>query len=370
MNNRRPVVGIINTLEASGDNVFDDTSALQWGMSGLNTADPIANLHELIPYGKTIKVESFATVAEARQIVVIGGATIEVVAASTRYKIEIHNPEDKYESHEQPPAVHAHTSPAVLTGTAATDRFNLYTALVSKINNFAGNNVAALLLFQKAYSGGGTTGNETPIVGETATETTSTATARIISWTITSGTFAGGDAAGVIWMAHLTGTLSAVTKTWTYGSSSSTLSGTDAPVLGQGIAIEDDAGYFISKLGRPGISWVAVTQGFTIATSTVALAGAYALGVGSVMAALKPVYDMSKQEIVNHGLIEYEFTNGAVADVTKTYTKLVLTVRGGDQDALDARGVNIDFQYIIYLDDSNSTNLTNCLSAVATAAAK
>jgi len=368
MNSRRPVAGILNVVAASGNNVVDDTSAFQWGICDLKTADPIANLHELIPYGKTLKVETFAAAAEVKQLVLVGGPTIEVIAASTRYKVEIHNPEDKYESHEQPPAVHAYST-GVTIPAAADARTLVYSALVAKINSYAGNNVAATLLFQKAYTLGGAVGNETPIVGETAVETTSTATARIIAWTITSGTFGNGDAAGVVWMAHLTGVLSVVTKTWTYGSSSSTLSGTDAPVLGQGLMIEDDAGYFTSNLGRPGISWVGLTQGFTIATATVVIAGVYAMGVGSVMAALKPVYDPSKQDAMV-GDLEYEFTRGDLVDAAKLFTKIVISVKGGDQDAMDARNVEIVSQIIIYADESNGTNLTNMLSAITTAAAK
>ena len=367
-NDRRPVVGIINTLQASGDNVKDDTAAEHYGLCDIDTADPVNFLHEPIPYGKTVKVESFSAVAEVQQIVVIGGENKETIVAETRYKLEIHNSEDKYESHFQPPAVHAYSTGVTIPAADAA-RTLVYSALVDKVNSYAGNNATALLLFEKAYTLGGATGNETPIVGEVATETTSAATARIMSWTITSGTFAGGDAAGMVWMALLTGTLSAITKTWAYGASS-TLSGTDAPLLGQGIAIEDNAGYFISNLGRPGLNWVALTQGFTTDTAVVGLAGAYALGIGSVMAALKPTYDHSKQEVVNHGLLEYEFTRGDTVDAAKEYTKIVITVQDGDQDAMDYQNVHINKQYIIYADESNGTNLTNLLSALATASGK
>lgn len=361
-------MALINTLQTSGDNVFDDTTAEQWGFADLNTDDPISNLHELIPYGKTLKVESFSSAVEVQQIVVIGGENKETIVAETRYKLEIHNAEDKYESHHQPPAVHAYSTGVTIPAADAA-RTLVYSALVDKVNSYAGNNVTALLLFEKAYTLGGATGNETPIVGEVATETTSAATARIMSWTITSGTFAGGDAAGMVWMALLTGTLSAITKTWAYGASS-TLSGTDAPLLGQGIAIEDDAGYFISNLGRPGINWVGLTQGFITDSAVVGLVGVYALGVGSVMAALKPTYDFSKQAVLNHGDLEFEFTNGKLVDAAKFYTKVVVTIRGGDQNAIDFESVHIDPQIICYVDESNGTNLTNFLSAITTAAAK
>jgi hypothetical protein len=366
--NRRPIVGILHTLGASGAQVLDDTAAEQWGICDLKTDDPANYLHEPIPYGKTLKVESFASQAEVQQIVVIGGENKETIAANTRYKLEIHNPEDQYESQAQSPAIHAYSTGATIPAADAA-RTLVYSALVDKVNAYSGNNATALLLFEKAYTAGGLTGLETPIVGETAVETTSAATARIISWTITGGTFGGGDAAGTVWMALVSGTLSAVTKTWTYGSSSSTLSGTDAALLGQGIAIEDNAGYFTSKLGRPGINYVALTQGFTTDVAVVGLAGAYAMGIGSVMAALKPVYDDSKQDAIT-GDLAYEFTRGDVANIAKTYTKIVITKRGGDEDAIDGRNVALDNQITIYADESNGTYLAALISAIGVAAAK
>jgi len=147
------------------------------------------------------------------------------------------------------------------------------------------------------------------------------------------------------------------------------LSGTDAPVLGQGIAIEDDAGYFTSKLGRPGISWVGLTQGFTVATATVGLVGAYAMGIGSVMLALQPAYDPSKQDAIS-GDLEYDFTRGDLAVSTKTYAKIVITVRGGDEDALSGMGEALDYQISVYVDYVNSTYVATLLAAILVAAAK
>ncbi len=382
MNTRRPVAAIINTLAASGDNIFDDTTAEQWCLCTLNTDDPVTNLHEPIPYGKTLKVETFNAVVEARQIVMVGGDTVEVIASSTRYKLEIHNPEDKYESHEQPPAVHAFTSAITLSGNAYTDRLNVYQALVAKVNSYAGNNVAAYSVTVAQFTLGTSVGDAATnfIIGENVTQETSSETARILKCTITSGTFAGDDAAGEVLLFGL----STEGAAWLVTAKTLTADGTVAGVStncvitvtnvttyhGQGIALEDDAGYFTSNLGRPGRNWVNVTQGFTIATAVVQKVAAYAMGVGSVMAALKPSYDFSKQMVSNHGDLEYEFTNGDLVDSAKFYTKIVITVKGGDQDAIDARNVEIQSQFVYYLDESNSTNLTNLKSALTTAAAK
>lgn len=378
--NRRPIVGIINTLQASGDNVKDDTVAEHWGLCDIDTADPVNFLHTPIPYGKTLKVESFSAVAEVQQLVLIGGAVAETITANTRYKLEIHNPEDKYESHEQPPAVHAYSTGATIPAAAAA-RELVYKALVDKVNNYAGNNAVASSLTLVAYTLGTSTGDatETFVIGETLTQETSGITARVAAFTLTSGTFAGDDAAGDLWLFDISDEDSwdAGTKTWTataYAAgvtSGLVVTGTAASqVHGDGLVIEDDPGYFVSKLGRPGLNWVATTQGFVTASAGVILEGAYALGIGSVMAALKPVYDHSKQEVVNHGDLAYEFTRGDVVDPAKEYTKVVLTIRGGDEDSIDGRDAALDNQITIYLDESNGTNLTNCLSAISDAAVK
>lgn len=363
-------MGIINTLQASGDNVMDDTTAEHWGLCDLNTADPVNFLHEPIPYGKTLKVESFSAVAEVQQVVLIGGPTKETIVVDTRYKLEIHNPEDKYESHEQPPAVHAYSTGAAIPAADAA-RTLVYGALVDKVNAYAGNNVTGYKLFEFDFTGGTDTADGTPTIGAQYTQATSGCKAHIAAISLSSGAWEDDDAAGTIWMYKDTVAAPAdAAYDWT-GETTITLTQTVSTLLlAQGIVIEDDAGYFTSKLGRPGISWVALTQGFTTDAASVLIAGAYALGIGSVMAALKPVYDHSKQDVVNHGDLEYEFTRGDTVDPAKSYTKVVLTVQDGDQDAMDARNVEISKQFIIYLDESNGTNLTNCLSAISTAAGK
>ncbi len=239
-------------------------------------------------------------------------------------------------------------------------------------HSYAGNNAAAYPLFEFDFTLGEAVGNEEPALGEVLTQATSGATARVAAIGTITGTWGAGNAAGTIWLFDdNVAAIADAAYTWGYGSSSSTLTQTISTLLeGQGIAVEDNAGYFTSNLGRPGLNWVAVTQGFLLASAAVAVVGVYALGIGTVMVALKPAYDHSKQMIANHGDLEYEFTRGDLATAGKTYTKVVITAKGGDQDAMDARNVQIEFQTIIYADESNGTNLTNFLSAITTAAAK
>jgi len=342
------MVAILNTIEGAA-NIISGT--FEWFI--VKTSAGGVRLLGPFRVGKLVRLESFDPAAEVRQIVNIGADTTpEVIVASTRYKIEIGNPDDKYESQRRGPAIHAYTSAAALSGNAATDRLNVYTALAAKINAYVGNNVTAHLLFHKAYTGGGTTGAETPIVGETALETTSGAYARIMAWTLTSGTFAGGDAAGIVWFAPVSGTLSAVTKTWTYGSSSSTLSGTDAPVLGQGLAIEDDAGYFISNIARVGTNWVGVTQGFTVSIAAIGLVGVYSMGIGSTMIQLIPRYDHSKQDVIS-GFLEYELQNSDLFDAAKTYRKYIITIGEGDEEAMGATAEKSETQVTLYCDKAS-----------------
>ncbi len=358
---KRPRVAVLNTMESTRVNLIQDSN--EWGIVKTDAGKEL--LLGMYRIGKLLRVESFDPAAEVRQLVTIGtDATPEVIVASTRYKIEIGNPDDRYESQKRGPAIHAYTSAATLSGNAATDRTNVYVALAAKINAYAGNNVTAHLLFQKAYTLGGATGNETPIVGELCLETTSAATARIIAWTITSGTFGAGDAAGIVWFAHISGVLSAVTKTWTYGSSSSTLSGTDAPVLGQGLAIEDDAGYFISNISRAGTNWVGATQGWIVSVAAIALVGAYAQGIGSVMAQLIPRYDHSKQQVIS-GFLEYELQAGDAFDTAKTYRKYVFVFSEGDEDSMGGTVEKSESNAILYCDFADTSDLSDLDTAIS-----
>lgn len=362
---QRPKVAVLNTVEAAAANILNNT--FEWAIQKTSAGHEI--LLGPIRTGKIVRVESFDPAAEVRQIIGIGlDATPEVITASTRYKIEIGNPEDRYETFRRFPIVHAYTTPAALTGTAATDRLNVYTALVAKVNAYAGNNATASLVtvadFTLGTDGAGTATNFTP--GETVTQETSTNTAKVAKAVITSGTMAGNDAAGKIYLYDVakTGWLTTA-KTLTGGTSLCVATVTNATTVhDQGMVVIDDAGYFTSTLGRGGVNWVGA-PGWATSVAEVLRAGVYSQGIGSVIAQLIPRYDHAKQDLLS-GFMEYELQAGDAWDITKTYRKYVITVADGDQEAMAGNPESANQQYILYADfgSGNLADFNNALVAL------
>jgi len=369
---KRPFVAIIPTLEAGGANVVDDTTGEFWSVMKAS-ADATALM--TFPYGKVTSYNYVSSAAEVRQHVLIGAAVAsETIVASTRYAIQIHNPDQDYETQRQTPIVHAYTSAATLSGTPATDRQVVYDALIAKINAYAGNNVAAFSLTSAAYTGGTSAGDAATnfTVGETVTQETSTETAKVAKCTITSGTMFGDDAAGVIYVYDISDEASwlETAKTLTGGTSAVVVTVTNATTVhAYGISIVDDAGYFTSKVGRGGANAVSIRSGFTVDTAEVGVAAVYALGIGTTMLAQKPSFDHSKQDLVS-GDLEYDFQDGDVAVAGATYRKYIIVYVDGDEDSLAAEKQSAVSEKILYVSEGNSTNLTNFHNALAAAAVK
>ena len=369
---KRPFVAIIPTLEASGANVVDDTTGLFWSVM---KASADANALMTFPYGKVTSYNYVASAAEVRQHVLVGATVaVETIVASTRYAIQVHNPDQDYETQRQTPIVHAYTSAATLSGTAATDRQVVYDALIAKLNAYAGNNVAAFSLTTIDYTLGTSAGDAATnfTIGETVTQETSTETAKVAKCTITSGTMAGDDAAGVIYVYDISDEASwlETAKTLTGGTSAIVVTGTNATTVHAfGICIVDDAGYFISKIGRGGASLVSLRSGFSTNTAEVGVAHTYALGIGTNMLAQKPVFDHSKQDLVS-GDLEYDFQDGDVAVAGATYRKYIIKYTDGDEDAIGGTQESAESEKILYVSEGNSTNLGTFNSALAAAAVK
>lgn len=377
--------GIVLTAENSGAQVIDDTTAKQWRI--VQTSAGIVPVLGPIQYGSVKRVIHQAPASERRNTVLIGGATVETIVASTRYRIEIWNPESDYESHSQTPQIYAYTAPAVLSGTAATDRTNVYTALANKINAYAGNNVTAYKLAVADYTLGTSTGDAATnfVVGEVVTQETSSLTAQVAACTITSGTFAADNAAGKIYLYNISdeanwlttaktltaaGTAAAVGEK-TPATTNCVVTVTNATTLfAQGLVIVDDAGYFTSSKYRGGINRVGLTAGFTTATATVILAGRYSIGSGTDMLALRPVFDETGQKLIS-GNIEYNFRNGNLPVAGQYYNKTVIECEEGDEDALDRTATKSSKFYVVYFNDSSPTDYTTDFTgAIDTAAAK
>jgi hypothetical protein len=376
-------VGLITASEAAGAQVIDDTTARQF--TAVQTSAGLVPVLGPIQYGKVTNVIHEAPASEQRNTVLIGGLTTEVITASTRYAVNIWNAESDYETWSQSPIVHAYTSPAVLSGNAATDRAAVYAALIAKINAYAANNVTAYPLYIADYTIG-TSLNDLDtnfVVGEVVAQETSGETAQVAACVITGGTFAADSAAGKIYLYNISDTTAWLTTAKTLSAAGHVAAvGTKTPatsncvvtvtnattVATQGIVIVDDAGYFTSSKSRGGINKVGI-NGFDTATASVILAGRYPIGCGTFMLNRRPVFDMTGQVCLS-GSMEYNFRDGVLPVAGQFYNKTTIEVLAGDVDAVSAESTASKSYHVVYINDATVANSAAFTAAIDTVAAK
>ncbi len=97
------------------------------------TANGIHSITGLMPIrqGSVIRVDEIASAAEVQQVVTV---TTPTIVAATRYALKIGNTGLRVQGWQQVMRTFAVTSPAILSGVAATDKQNVVAALVAKIN--------------------------------------------------------------------------------------------------------------------------------------------------------------------------------------------------------------------------------------------
>ena len=378
---KRPVVGLISTAENTRAQLIDDTTNQQYWF--VQTAAGGELVLGPIPYGKTVRYIATAPQREVRSTILIGGATVEVIAASTKYSIDIWNPDSTYESMRRKPMRYSATSPAALSGDAGTDRLNVYTSLVGKINAVDFNYVTAYGLTKFTYTGGSSVGDAATnyVIGEVVTQETSGITWQVAACSIATGTFAADNATGSLWLYNPSTLTAFETGAKLMPAAGTTAATTLAPAKTnctctatfvahyQGIVVVDDAGYFIAK-GRGGVNRVAVTAGFATATATSIINGQYAIGIGSEMLQRLPIFDIGNQAVIS-GTLEYDFQGGVLPVSGQTYEKIVIEVKDGDEDALDGRKVETLKHYILWFNDSSHSDYTGDLTtALDTVVAK
>jgi hypothetical protein len=365
--------GIINTLAASGGNLFTDSVIGGYKIVADKTADPLV---PIIPYSikaKSVRnVRYVASAAEVRRAWTIGVTDTETIVASTKYTIEIGYAQYKKESTRLGGSKkYGFTSAAALTGTAATDRLNVFTALNNKINADSGNFVTSYLLTKVTPTAAAGDLNEV-VVGTKVFQTDSTeAAAEWVGYVAYKPTSWSG--AVPLYVYTVSGTLDATTdkslKVGNYitGDGSTlediTTDAANTAVAGQGLFIEDDAGYWTTpSLNRPGFSSVFVTNGFSATTPYITRDGVYAQGIGSEMLLHKPVYNYLGNDI-DSGDAEYTFN--ADPSSAKTYTLAIIEIRDTPEPTAGEntyKGQDVELH--LYMDESNSTNLTNLKSAL------
>ena len=354
-------IGVLNTVGASGANIKDDTTDDVICLD--KTADPLVAVLPRIPNGSVVDVSYQASQAEVRRIHALGHLADEVIVASQRYRVIIDHIDSKFESASRgTERRYAVKADATLTGTPATDRLNIFTDLVTKINTDYLNYGTAYLIDQITVTAAAGDLNEV-IVGSKVFQTdTDEAAAEYIGYVAFKNTTWTG--AETLQLYNTSGTLDATTDKALQVGNYVTGDGTtledistdaaNSAVLGQGLVFEDDAGYYTTPNElRPGKS-VLFEQGFSLATVAVTLAGAYSIGIGTDMLALKPIFNLRKNNVIS-GDADYNFDIDPVAG--QTYELAVLTVKSTEAEALSSNSVNRQFQYHLYMDETTSANV-------------
>jgi hypothetical protein len=366
---------VLNHLTNTGVQVKDDAAAGPYPGSCIictdNTLSPLVNVLPPIFKGTCSRGWFLVSAAEVRQIV-IGGALVETVVASTRYKVTIWNG-DTYEGQKQETYQYAYTTPAVLSGNAETDRLALYTQLVNKINAHTANKVTAYLAYKVAF----TTGSVAlPQIGEIVTQETSTLKLKIARLDCHTSDFTATSAEGEVWLYdptdHAITTWESGAKTLTGATSGCTMATAAALTTGAGIVIVDDAGYYAARPNsKRGPSYVGMTDGWTVATlesiynqtasvavgtdgpyTLVGLAPIISRGIGSRLVEDSPVFGPDGVTLVT-GEAHMETTG--TFDATHTYSTLILEVNNEPSDTnITGYTKRAPVYYVVYLDESNT----------------
>lgn len=380
---------IINTLAASGQNIgiapatggfpaqcYISSTDCSSGSAAYTIDATVNEILPPIPYGSVKSIAKQLSAAEQTQILIFGLDT-EVIVASQRYSIKIGNMFERYEGEtKKVPSTYSYTAPAVLSGTAQTDRDNVYTVLAAKINATSANQVTAYVLYKVAYTAGESTGNlrTYPVIGTTATSAAASQTVKIAGLTITSGTFHGDNAAGTMYVYAPTGTLTAASQVWTCTETDCLFTTAAIPVI-QGLVIVDDAGYYPYNpsmrrgpawIGQDGWSYAHVTEVTTGASAVYGRAGVISQGIGSRLFQDIPYFNADKTDY-SQGSPAFILNENPVT--TKTYTRLDITVAPGQvEKVLEGNLAPSQFIYTLWIEeDSGLTNHATFLTALAAA---
>lgn len=261
--------------------------------------------------GQVFTVRSIDPVAEVQQVYTIGGTVAPVVTASTSYQIRLGDNMNVESGYHQNLIPYTYVSPAVLTGTAATDRFNMYYTLAQRINRNQSNYVTAYNLITITQT------NTAPFAeGEIVTQSVSGAVG--INMKTAAGAAAG--TTGTLTLGVISGTFTTASATLT-GSITGTASATAATItLGLGLRIVDDAGYYpANNLNRAGVSTVILPTNSGWATPSTMLVktttGAYSFGQGTRMLQDVPVLQRTDNNLAS-GTWEMATNNAPIAGAT------------------------------------------------------
>lgn len=221
-------------------------------------------------------------VAETKQIVTV--TLSATVAANGKYRLKIGSFSNREFEHMGVLKPFGYTAPAVLTGTAATDKHNLYVKLAKDINRSLPKLVNAYPLVTLTHAAG------TFVVGEVLTGATTGAKGIVVS--SSSGTC-------TVALTTLdpykifTGTENLDDET---GTGPFAMSGI---TLGVGLRLVDTGGYFDPKEVKSGATVVRAETGFVQGDVVITTAAVYSRGQGAWLLGRVPVLERTSGNLAS-----------------------------------------------------------------------
>ena len=130
---KKPLVAFLNVVEALGANLEDDVAAEHYVLTTVPGSDPLQQVLPPIPYGTKVSVLQIPYAAEVSQVAFLDAAA-EVITPSTRYTVKVTEMFGDVGTFTPKTSIYSYTSPAVLSGNAATDLTNVLTVLKLKVD--------------------------------------------------------------------------------------------------------------------------------------------------------------------------------------------------------------------------------------------
>lgn len=296
-----------------------------------------------------------APAAEVQQVRTIGGASAVTIAAATKYQIGIGNTGDQREGWQNTIKKFSGQI-AALSGTAATDRFNVYAQIVSKAMSSFRQNQAYVGVACTVTCAAGTAFTYSAANGPVFVKGSvsgcvgfmrATSSTTVLALNITNGIIpAAGDVFSLIPDPY-TGR----NPTGTGGPSGAWASS----VLGLNIVVMDVAGYYSAKGTRKGVNTVVTTAGFAANNADVAttVAGVYSIGQGARLLQDLPVQDTRSSNLVSG---QWYFPTNDIPVAGSQYEIIEIGVRPmADISALSDIGGISTMTYRIYANIAGTT---------------
>jgi len=294
-------------------------------------------------------VTAESAVTETQGVWTLDGTGSVTITASTKYQIKFGNTGVIEQGYTAPFKPYGYKAPAVLT-SAATDRYNAYSALATQINDDVDAFATAYPIVTVPYDN--QTGNFA--VGETVTGTAG-ATGIVIS-----DVDAGATGVLTIGMTGDYGTLFINNDVLT-GSVAGVADASANATVGLGLRIVDDAGYYTPNTRRVGPNAAMATKGFASTQMVNTTAGVVSRGQGSFLLLDVPVQELLSDNL-RSGTWEMATNNAPTAGVA--YTKVTLM---DYPNAFDGGLSNNTTQpqriQVLYLSESDGS-LANTLTAL------